>query len=448
MLAEGLPQVAVDTFAHYYSLLRSGETGTLSRSEISAVEALADSAQLHGVTGAGVQALTRTVVIKLNGGLGTSMGMTRAKSLMPVKGSSSFLDIFVRQVLCLRERYGCRLPLVLMNSYRTRADTLESLAKYPGLAVDGLAPEFLQHKVPRILAETLQPVDWPSNPEDEWCPPGHGDLYTALRTSGMLEALLDQRFEYAFVSNGDNLGAVLDIDILGWFASQDLPLLLEVADRTESDKKGGHLARLRGGGLTLRETAQCPEDEIEDFQDINKYRYFNTNNLWMSLSALERALNAHDSVLPLPMMRNEKHVVATDPSTPKVYQTETAMGAAISVFEGAQALRVPRTRFAPVKTTNDLLKLWSDLYELDEDYVVHCAGTEVTVDLDPRYFKLIGDFRDRFPYGAPSLVRAKRFEVRGDVRFGRGVVAEGEVRICNDSPEPRVIPDGTRLSGG
>src|SRR5438105_1204399 len=83
--------------------------------------------------------------------------------------------------------------------------------------------------------------------ELEWCPPGHGDIYTALVTSGMLDALLDAGYEHAFVSNSDNLGAVLDPRILAWFAAERIPFLMEVADRTEADRKGGHIAQRPGG---------------------------------------------------------------------------------------------------------------------------------------------------------------------------------------------------------
>src|SRR5262249_12656767 len=152
----------------------------------------------------------------------------------------------------------------------------------------GLPADFLQHKVPKVRASDLAPAEWPADPAHEWCPPGHGDLYTALFTSGLLDALLAGGYEHAFVSNSDNLGAVVDLDLVGYFAAERLPFLMEVCDRTESDKKGGHLARRRDGGLVLREVALCPKDELPFFQDVTIFRYFNTNTLWVSLPALQR----------------------------------------------------------------------------------------------------------------------------------------------------------------
>jgi UTP--glucose-1-phosphate uridylyltransferase len=336
-----------------------------------------------------------------------------------------------------------------MNSFRTRDDSLAALRKYPDLASD-LPADFLQHRVPKILAADLSPAGWPRDPAHEWCPPGHGDIYTALVSSGTLDALLARGYEYAFVSNADNLGAVLDLEILGWFAREELPFLMEAADRTEADKKGGHLARRReGGGLVLREVAQCPGDEIDSFQDVRRFKYFNTNTLWVNLNRLHALWKERGGILGLPMIRNEKTLDPADDSSPIVIQLETAMGAAISVFEGAAAIRVPRSRFLPVKTTNDLLCLWSDAYVMTGDWrVVAAPGTapdQRVVDLDPRFYRRIDQLAERFPDGAPSLADCRRLVVRGDVRFGADVICRGDVRIAHDGPKPRVVPDGAIL---
>jgi UTP--glucose-1-phosphate uridylyltransferase len=449
MRAERLPDALIRSFARQYAELAAGARGTLSEREIEPVESVPSAAGLRGFDAAGRAALARAVVIKLNGGLGTTMGLSRAKSLLRAKGEQSFLDVIARQVLSLREAHGCRVPLVLMNSYRTRADSLAALARYPGLAGD-LPLDFLQHKVPRIFAADLSPVRWPADPELEWCPPGHGDLYLALDTSGLLAALLEQGFAYAFVSNADNLGAALDLAILGWVAEAGLPFAMEVCERSEADRKGGHLARLRGGGLALREIAQSPGDEIERFQDVKRYRYFNTNSLWLDLRALARALAERGGDLALPIIRNEKTVDPNDARSPKVIQLETAMGAAISVFAGARALLVPRERFAPVKATSDLLALWSDAYVLTAGFrVVPAPGRagDLVVELDPAHYKSIGQLEARFPDGPPSLVACRRLRVRGDVRFGRGAVCRGEVDVRAETDGPCAVPAGALLEG-
>ena len=440
MRRDGLPDAAVDTFRHYYEQLASGETGMLPESEI---EPATDVVSLDSLPDEGAP-LDEAVVIKLNGGLGTSMGMTQAKSLIEAKDGLTFLDVIARQVIELRERSGARLPLVLMNSFRTRDDSLADLSDHPSLASD-LPLDFLQHKEPKIRVDDLMPVEWPDDPSLEWCPPGHGDLYTALLTSGMLEGLLDGGYRYAFVSNSDNLGAVLDPRILAWVARERLPFAMEVTERTEADRKGGHLAR-RGDRYVLRETAQTPKDDLDALQDISRHRYVNTNNLWVDLAALRAVLEERSGVLGLPLIVNQKTVDPGDKSTPEVYQLETAMGAAIGVFDGAEPVAVPRRRFSPVKTTEDLLALRSDAYVLDEDARVVLApqreGTPPVVDLDDEHFKLLRDFDARIP-DAPSLVECARLAVEGDVTFGRDVVVRGTVTVNG----PARIEDGAVLEG-
>jgi UTP--glucose-1-phosphate uridylyltransferase len=443
MRGAGLPDIAIDNFKHYYELLRAGESGMMPESEI---EPVADLPGADDLADPDEQVLDRTVIVKLNGGLGTSMGMRKAKSLLEVKDELTFLDVTVRQVLALRERHGARLPLVLMNSFATRDDTLAALERYPELEVD-VPVDFVQGRVPKIRADDLTPIDWPDDPAKEWAPPGHGDIYTAIVTSGMLEALLDAGYEYAFVSNSDNLGAVLDPRIASWFAREELPFAMEVTDRTEADRKGGHLARRREDGrLVLRETAQTPEEDLEKLQDISRHRFVNTNNLWINLRALQAALDERGGVLGLPMIVNRKTVDPGDKSSPEVFQLETAMGAAIGVFEGAGAIRVSRRRFAPVKTTDDLLAVRSDAYVLTGDFRVELAPERdgpPFIDLDNDYYKLLDDFEARFPAGPPSLVRCERLVVEGDVVFGRDVIVRGSVIVEG----PRKIADGEVLEG-
>jgi UTP--glucose-1-phosphate uridylyltransferase len=443
---DGAAPALVDSFRRSMERLLAGETGLIPEEAIEPVPTLPRLDDLADRAADGEAALPRTLVLKLNGGLGTGMGLDRAKSLLPVKDGLSFLDIIARQILHLRQRHEAPLPVLFMNSFSTERDTLAALAAYPTLAGPAALPlSFQQHRVPKLRADTHAPVQWPADPEKEWCPPGHGDLYTALVTSGLLRRLLAAGFRYAFVSNADNLGATLDLAVLGYFAKQAAPFLMEVTARTEADRKGGHLARRKGGGLLLRESAQCPSDEMERFQDIRRHRYFNTNNLWLNLEALDAHLRRTGGTPDLPVIINRKTVDPRDPTSPAVVQLETAMGAALSVFEGALALDVPRTRFAPVKTTDDLLALWSDAFVLTEDFrlVLHADrhGTPPNVRLDPRFFRLWPDFQDRFPAGAPSLLHCQALAVAGDVSFGRNIILRGRVELRNEGMKPVQVSD-------
>jgi UTP--glucose-1-phosphate uridylyltransferase len=352
-------------------------------------------------------------------------------------------------VLALRRRYGVGLPLILMNSEATRGDTLPALARFPGLDA-GLRPDFLQSMVPKLDAATREPVIWPAEPALEWCPPGHGDVYGALRRSGMLRALLERGFRYAMVSNADNLGATLDPRIAAFVAREEIPFLMEVVDGTEADRKGGHIARRRADGqLVLREVAQTPPEDEESFRDFRRWRHYNTNNLWIDLWALSAKLDEQGGVMPLPLIVNRKTVDPRDPESTPVLQLESAMGAAIESFPGSRVLRVPRTRFVPVKTTDDLLLLRSDVFRIDGSDVVEPvperAGDLPFVALDRAVYGLMDAFEARFPAGPPSLRAAERLVVRGDVTFGAGVVVRGATEV--DAPEPTRIPDGTVLDG-
>lgn len=428
-----LPQRSIRTFRHYYAQLQAGADGYLSSLQAQPIADLPQVENNYHYWDQGFATLKHTAMIKLNGGLGTSMGMQGPKSLIPVKKGLSFLDIAACQVFTLRRKYRVGLPLVLMNSFYTERQTQDALKGYANSQYQ-MPLSFTQHRIPKIWQDDLTPVNWPEDDTKEWCPPGHGDIYLALETSGMLKKLLAEGYRYAFVSNIDNLGATIDLHILGYMVSQRIPFLMEAARRQPIDSKGGHLAYQSRGGLLLREVAQCPPEEMEQFQDIQRYCYFNTNNLWIHLPSLQRLLERHRGVLPLPLIRNEKPVDPAQPNSRRVYQLETAMGHAISLFAGAQAIEVQRSRFFPVKTTNDLLALWSDAYVLNEDYSLSLNPARqqqepLVVDLDKKHYGMFYQLKAHFPHHIPSLVNCSRLQVKGNIYFDANLALEGDVSI-------------------
>ena len=436
MAEEGLPDIVINNFTYYYDLLLNGDQGTLPEKSINALDTLNEYSQLgEEFNRIGETNKSKYVIIKLNGGLGTSMGLTEAKSLLKVKNNLTFLDIIAQQAKTNE------IPLILMNSYNTQTKSLELLSRYFKDAED-LPLDFLQHKIPKINSDNYEPAEYEIDRELEWCPPGHGEIYTAMVTSGLLTKLLASGIEYAFISNSDNLGAVSDYKILGYLVKNELPFLMEVARRTESDKKGGHLAGLEENRLVLRESAQCPEADIEHFQNIEKHKFFNTNNIWINLRFLRDKLEKNNNVLKLPMIVNTKTVDPKIPDSQKVYQLETAMGSAISIFEGADAIVVPRTRFAPVKTTEDLLAVRSDYYTLTEDFrlILNPARKlkPITIHLDSKYYKLLNDLNSRIPE-PPSLVDCEKLKVEGDFYFEKNLKFKGEVEFINKSGKQQII---------
>jgi UTP--glucose-1-phosphate uridylyltransferase len=448
MREAGHSEEAIAAFRSAYERLAGGESGTMPTAEL---EPATDVPTLDGLPATDDGgALEHLVVIKLNGGLATTMGLRSPKSLVEARDGRSFLDMIIGQTLALRERCGVRLPLLLMNSEATREETLRALERYPEIATDGLPLDFMQSMVPKLEAESQSPASWPAQPSLEWSPPGHGDIYGALRRSGMLATLLERDFRYAMISNSDNLGATLDPRIAAFVAAEQIPFLMEVVEGTEADRKGGHIARRRSDGrLVLREVAQTPPEDEDSFRDYRRWRYYNTNNLWVDLRVLSDTLERSGGVLELPLIINRKTVDPRDSSSPAVLQLESAMGAAIGSFSGASLLCVPRTRFVPVKTTDDLLVMRSDVYTMTDDFRVEPlpdrADSLPFVELDSKYFKLLDDFEARFPDGAPSLREAQRLVVKGDVTFGAGVVVRGAVEVT--AQEPTGIEPGTVLDG-
>jgi len=420
--ADGADEGVVAAFERRFAQLDDPEAGFMRGTDLEPVEdvpALEDlpdadadpDASANANANPGAPAIA---VLKLNGGLGTSMGLRGPKSLIEVKPGHSFLDVIARQ--------AAGRPLVLMNSFSTDEATRAA-------GVD--ARTFLQSREPKLREDDHAPVAWPADPTLEWCPPGHGDVYVSLAASGMLDELLADGVAWAFISNSDNLGATPDARIPAWAQAHDVPFVMEVVRGTPADRKGGHVARRRDDGrIVLRETAQTPPDD-DSFTDVERWRYYNTNNLWVDLRALRQLLRQDPAGPRLPLIVNRKTVDPRDPGSTPVLQLETAMGAAIGAIEGARAVLVPRSRFAPVKTTDDLLVVRSDAYELHDDGTMRPTfdGPPPVVSLDPEFYKSLSDLEQRFPHGPPSLREARSFTVTGDVTFGADVAVRGDRKV-------------------
>jgi UTP--glucose-1-phosphate uridylyltransferase len=423
---DGAGEPVKAAFARRFAQLRDPDAGLLPGDTLEPLDDIPELAALDAPA-----TVPRLAVVKLNGGLGTSMGLRGPKSLIDVKPGVTFLDVIVRQVT------AAGVPLVLMNSFSTQDATRAALP------ADLSVRTFLQSREPKLDAETLAPVTWPADPALEWCPPGHGDVYVSLAASGTLTTLLDAGIRWAFISNSDNLGATVDARIPAYANAHGIPFVMEVVRGTPADRKGGHIARRRDDGrLVLRETAQTPPGD-DSFTDVERWRFYNTNNLWVDLDALQQLLQEDPAGPDLPLIVNRKTVDPRDPESTPVLQLETAMGAALGAIDGAQAVLVPRTRFAPVKTTDDLLLVRSDAYTIDDDGHVTptFTGPPPVVALAPKFYKSLPDMEARFPHGPPSLREARRFSVDGDTTFGRDVRVVGDVTVPGDG----TVPDGAIL---
>lgn len=392
--------------------------------------------------------LDKLVVVKLNGGLGTSMGCQGPKSVIPVRSELTFLDLTVQQIEHLNKTYQSSVALVLMNSFNTDEDTQKVIRKYQGLNVKLYT--FNQSRYPRINKESLMPIGRSMGKETDleaWYPPGHGDFYEAFANSGLLEEFIKQGKEYVFISNIDNLGATVDLNILNFLTgsesaqSERCEFLMEVTDKTRADVKGGTLIKYEDK-LRLLEIAQVPKDHLEDFKSVKKFKIFNTNNLWIKLDAMSRVVK--ERTLDMEVIMNHK----TLDNGLNIIQLEQAVGAAVKCFNGAHGINVPRSRFLPVKKTDDLLLVMSNLYRLQNGTLVmspqRMFPTTPLVKLGPNHFAKVKEFLKRFA-SVPDMLELDHLTVSGDVTFGKGVSVRGTVIIIANHGDRIDIPPGALL---
>ncbi|XP_018575661.1 UTP--glucose-1-phosphate uridylyltransferase isoform X2 [Anoplophora glabripennis] len=390
--------------------------------------------------------LNKLVVVKLNGGLGTSMGCHGPKSVISVRNNLTFLDLTVQQIEHLNKTYKVNVPLVLMNSFNTDSDTEKIIRKYKNLQVE--IHTFNQSCYPRINSDSLMPVAKSGIIAEEieaWYPPGHGDFYQSFKNSGLLDRFINSGKDYCFISNIDNLGATVDLSILNLLLNSkeqsDNEFVMEVTDKTRADVKGGTLIKYEGK-LRLLEIAQVPNEHLDDFKSVKKFQFFNTNNLWIKLDAIQRIINEGD--MNMEIIINNK----TFDNGLKIIQLETAVGAAMKSFNNSIGINVPRSRFLPVKKTSDLLLVMSNLYVLKNGSLVmspqRMFTTTPLVKLGDNHFSKVKDFLRRFA-NVPDIIELDHLTVSGDVTFGKGVSLKGTVIIIANHGDRIDIPSGACL---
>ena len=382
--------------------------------------------------------LSKLAVLKLNGGLGTSMGCKGPKSVIEVRGDTTFLDLIVQQIENLNKNYpGANVPLLLMNSFNTDTETAKIIQKYQDTNVT--ITTFQQSRYPRIIKESLEPmpVTHEGYAHSDWYPPGHGDFFQSIYSSGLVDTLLAQGKEYIFVSNVDNLGATVDLNILKNIVDRDVEYCMELTDKTRADIKGGTIISY-DGNVSLLEVAQVPNQYIEEFKSVTKFKVFNTNNIWVSLRAIKRVMQ--DDGLKLDIIVNNKEVEGQ-----KVIQLETAIGAAIGYFNNACGVNVPRSRFLPVKSTSDLMLIQSNLYSLKSGSLVmnpdRQFATTPVIKLGTE-FKKVGQYLERFG-SIPDVLELDHLTVSGDVSFGGNTSLKGTVIVVANPGNKIMIPAGS-----
>jgi len=389
--------------------------------------------------------LGKLAVVKLNGGLGTTMGCTGPKSMVEAHDGMTFLDLIVEQLKEVNRTYGVDVPLVLLCSFNTFSETQKVLPKYAKSGVRVFT--YLQSTHPRFDQATLLPVaEKLYAADDEWYPPGHVEVFPFLVSSGVYDTLAKEGKEYIFVSNVDNLGAVVDLSILNYIHTQKLDFAVEVTPKTMLDVKGGTLID-QNGQLRLLELAQVPREHIPDFESIRKFSIFNTNNMWVRMQAMKEIVDSGRIYTDLDIIVNRKPFKGRT-----VVQLEIASAASVSFFKRAAGICVPRNRFLPVKGTSDLFLLQSNLFKFvngtatpNPERMQVCGTMALPRARFGPEFKFVKDFLARFPQGVPNIVGLEDLVVSGDVTFGKGVVLRGHVVIVAPPGSKIQIPAGTIL---
>tara|TARA_Y100001968_G_scaffold95504_1_gene85736 strand:+ start:526 stop:1944 length:1419 start_codon:yes stop_codon:yes gene_type:complete len=366
------------------------------------------------------QSLKKLAVIKLNGGLGTSMGCDGPKALISITKTKRFIDIIEDQHAALNKKAGMTIPLLMMNSFYTHSDMKAHKASLI---------YFLQHRIPRVIASNLNPLN--TNTMADWAPPGHGNIYLSLYESGLLDHLIEEGKEVAFISNSDNLGATVNDELCNYFISKELDFLMEVTPRTELDKKGGSIGYYNKQ-LSLLERVQVSKNQLHNFEDMNHFHYFNTNTIWVRLQAIKQAIDSNQ--LELPILINKKTIAKND-----IIQFETAMGSAIRCFKNSECVHVERNRFFPVKKTSDLWLLQSNLVIKNKDGTLHWNTKNKLPSIQlSHHYECIKTYQSLVNV-VPDITQLTSLTVNGPIIFEENITLIGDVVINNNSNKPKVL---------
>lgn len=307
-------------------------------------------------------------IIKLNGGLGTSMNCDRPKSLINVKNNMTFLEITLNQIREIQKKYQINLKVILMNSFYTHQETEEFIKNIDDIDITC----YEQSKFIRINKKTNEVFD--GSKQEHFYPPGHGDLFQSLYDKNILEKLIEDKYEYLFVSNIDNLGSTINFRILDNIIQNDIDYCLETTEKTKHDIKGGTIIEYDNKHMIF-EIAQCHPDNLNEFMN---FKYFNTNNVWCKIKSIYNLVKTHDYLKNIDLIINPKKL-NQDNNEIECIQLEFAIGSLIKFFDKTQFINVSRKRFIPVKNLSDLLLIMSNLYELNDRYKLKLMTNEIPI---------------------------------------------------------------------
>ncbi|KAJ0106630.1 hypothetical protein Patl1_19459 [Pistacia atlantica] len=385
--------------------------------------------------------LDKLVVVKFNGVLGTNMGFGGPKSAIEVHDKLTFMDLMVNQIESLNSKFGCNVPLVLMDTTETNNDTQKVVEKYSASKID-------------IHSFSQKPLEGQTG-KDKQHPSDHGAVFLSLMKSGTLDVLLSQGKEYALVVHADNAAAVVDPKILNHLIQNKIEYCMEVTPTTSIDLRNS-MINLRQGKYQLVNITQNPAKHhcflLNTPADVlfccsfmikksdGKFKFIDTRNLWVDLKAVKRLVDTD-------ALKMESLSASKEENGYKINLQDTAAGSAIRFFDHTMSINVPPSRFLPLNSTSDLLLLQSDLYSSIDGILVRNNArnnpSNPSIELGPEFEK-VSDFLSRFK-SIPSIIKLDSLKVAGDVWFGAGITLKGRVNIAAKPGMKLEIPDGAVL---
>lgn len=371
--------------------------------------------------------LDKLVVVKFNGALGTNMGFSAPKSAIEVKNNLTPLDLMVDQVESLNSKYGCNVPLLLMNTAETHDHVQKVLEKYSNSKVD-------IHSLSLSQQPHEKSFEGHSRKDKLYPSSDHSVVFLSLMKSGTLDLLLVQGKEYALVVDSDNVAAVADPKIFNHLIQNQIEYCMEVAPVPSIDLRNS-LINLRPGKFQLVDITQNPTK-----QSGGKFKFINTRSMWVNLRAIKRLIDTDE-------LKVENFSSSKEVNDDQIISRGTAADSAIQFFDHTIGINVAQSRYLPVNSTSDLLLLQSDLYTADEGILVQNPARDnpanPSIELGPEFEK-VNDFQSRFK-SIPSIINLDSLKVEGDVWFGAGITLKGKVSIVAKPGMKLEIPDGIVL---
>ena len=241
----------------------------------------------------------------------------------------------------------------------------------------------------------------------------------------MLDSLLHDGKEYAFISNIDNLTATIDLDILYHLYCHDVEMCMEVTAPNRTDNDGGYLVKRVGNEKSrLIEINEVAVEDRDEFK--RRFQHYNTNNLWVDLKALKRQIEAGDYGDAVIVQERLLH------GGDKVLQLETTAGSLIDKMNNTLAVVVQRRkRYVPVKSTADLMLIQSDIFSIRHGALrinPSLIDTPLPTVKLGKEFTDIEDYIRRIPVQqqhTPNIAELEHLTVAGDVFLGKNVTLKG-----------------------